>query len=96
MKTLRHFFSRKPNPNTQGMSEASGNVTAVWPNPAVGHLPKLSNFANQQLALCRELIKPSTKPDAVDLESFMAISESFPAKVCTSSKVSNDISYLFL
>lgn len=84
MKTLRNLFSRKPNFKAQSMSEVSGNVTDFWPNPAAGHLPNLTEFAQQQLALCRDLIKPSTKADAVDLDNFMAISESFPAKVCTS------------
>lgn len=64
------------------MSELAANIS--WPNPAAGQLPQLSDFARQQLELCRQLVKPSTKADAVDLNNFMAISESFPAAVCIS------------
>lgn len=62
------------------MCDISGDNTGdAWPNCAVGHLPNPSDFVRQQLELCQELIKPSSKPD---LDNFMAISESFPARVC--------------
>lgn len=84
MKTLRNLFSSRSHLSTQSMSELAANISTVWPNPAAGQLPQLSDFARQQLELCRQLVKPSTKADAVDLNNFMAISESFPAAVCIS------------
>ncbi|XP_017870662.1 PREDICTED: uncharacterized protein LOC108618941 [Drosophila arizonae] len=54
------------------------SATELWPNPAAGRLPVLSDFAKQQLVLCKELAKPSQQPDAVDLEAFMSISDRFP------------------
>lgn len=62
---------------SQNMCDISGDNTAdAWPNRA---LANLSDFVRQQLELCQELIKPSTKPDVAN---FMTISESFPARVC--------------
>lgn len=83
MKTLQNLFSRRSHLSAQSMSELAANINAVWPNPAEGQLPQLSDFARQQLELCRQLVKPSAKPEAVNLNNFMALSESFPAAVCT-------------
>ncbi|XP_064536377.1 uncharacterized protein LOC135426951 [Drosophila montana] len=59
-------------------------MTQLWPNP-VAQLPNPSDFARQQLAICKKLDKPRTKPDAVDLDKFMAVSDSFPIEFGTDS-----------
>ncbi|KAH8415288.1 hypothetical protein KR222_000234 [Zaprionus bogoriensis] len=82
MKSLRNLFS-KLSTGKHNMSEMAANVSVVWPSPNAGSLPALSEFARQQLELCRELSKPSAKAEAVDLDKFLAVSEQFPAQFGT-------------
>ncbi|XP_034119584.1 uncharacterized protein LOC117578270 [Drosophila albomicans] len=62
-------------------SKMSSSLSTVWPNPTVvppQQLSQLTPFAKQQLEQCTNLVKPSTKAAAVDLDEFMQISEQFP------------------
>ncbi|KAH8272119.1 hypothetical protein KR044_001356 [Drosophila immigrans] len=52
--------------------------STVWPEPDAAPLSKLHPFAKRQLDQCTNVIKPSTKHDAVDLDQFMQLSEQFP------------------
>ncbi|EDW00170.1 GH12722 [Drosophila grimshawi] len=60
-----------------------GTTTHTWPD--AGQLPCLSYFATQQLEMCKEIKKPSTKGDDVDFGKFLTASEKFPIEFGTSS-----------
>lgn len=69
------------NCSCSGMSNMCCNLGDLWPSPVAGDFPALSEFAKEQLKKCRELNKPNTKADSVDLDKFMEISEKFPIEV---------------